>query len=71
MRTTASDGEQGLKVLKKNDVQLVISDFMMPRMNSAQFLSRIKRLYPDMIRVMLTLVRSSAQLMGERSINSS
>ena len=61
---TAPDGEQALKVLEKNTVQLVISDFMMPRMNGAQFLSRVKSLYPDMIRIMLTGHADTRAVMG-------
>ena len=51
---TAGDGLEALKMLEQNDVQLVISDFMMPKMNGAQFLAQAKQKYPDMIRIMLT-----------------
>lgn len=61
---TVPDGEQALNVLEKNDVQLVISDFMMPRMNGAQFLSRVKSLYPDMIQIMLTGHADTRAVMG-------
>lgn len=61
---TAPDGEQAIKVLAKNEVQLVISDFMMPKMNGAQFLSQVKSLYPDMIRIMLTGHADTRAVMG-------
>lgn len=61
---TALDGEQAIRVLEKNQVQLVISDFMMPKMNGAQFLSQVKSLYPDMIRIMLTGHADTRAVMG-------
>ena len=61
---TASDGEQAMKVLEQNEVHLVISDFMMPRMNGAQFLSLAKKQYPDMIRIMLTGHADTRAVMG-------
>ncbi len=51
---TASNAQEALDYLKTNPCQLVISDFKMPGMNGAQFLQEAKKLYPNMIRIMLT-----------------
>ncbi len=51
---TASNGEEALKVLAETPCQLMITDYMMPQMNGAQLLRKVKELYPDIIRIMLT-----------------
>jgi type II secretory ATPase GspE/PulE/Tfp pilus assembly ATPase PilB-like protein/DNA-binding response OmpR family regulator len=51
---TASDGNEALEVLKKNNCQLMISDFMMPGMNGAELLRKARDIYPEIIRIMLT-----------------
>jgi YesN/AraC family two-component response regulator len=51
---TASSGEEGLKVLKENDVQLVISDQRMPEMSGTEFLAALKTNYPDVLRIILS-----------------
>ena len=44
---TAGGGEEGLDILEKTDVQLVISDQRMPDMGGTEFLSRVRELYPE------------------------
>lgn len=51
---TASSGKEGLDILSKNDVHLVISDQRMPEMSGTEFLAEIKEKYPDVIRIILT-----------------
>lgn len=51
---TASSGEEGLKVLEKNDVHMVISDQRMPKMSGTEFLAALKTKYPDVIRIILS-----------------
>ena len=51
---TATSGAKGLKVLKENDVHLVISDQRMPEMSGTEFLAKVKENYPDVIRIVLT-----------------
>jgi type II secretory ATPase GspE/PulE/Tfp pilus assembly ATPase PilB-like protein/DNA-binding response OmpR family regulator len=50
----AENGDEALKILEKETCQLMISDYMMPKMNGAELLRKAKKLYPDMIRIMLT-----------------
>jgi len=51
---TASSGEEGLKVLKENDVHMVISDQRMPKMSGTEFLAALKTNYPDVLRIILS-----------------
>ena len=51
---TAPSGDEGLKILEENSVSLVISDYRMPEMNGVQFLSKVKELYPNTIRIILS-----------------
>lgn len=51
---TAENGEQGLSLLQKHDVDLVISDMRMPVMDGATFLAQVAKNWPDIIRILLT-----------------
>lgn len=50
----AGSGAEGLSMLALNDVQVVISDQRMPGMMGIEFLSRVKQIHPDTIRIMLS-----------------
>lgn len=52
---TAPGPEEGLKAVVQNGpFAVVVSDFRMPRMTGIQFLSKVKQLSGDTVRVMLT-----------------
>jgi len=51
---TANSGEEGLKLLKENNVHLVVCDQRMPEMSGTDFMARVKVDYPDIIRIVLT-----------------
>jgi len=51
---TFISAEKALGAMKDLHVDLVISDFLMPGMNGLEFLAEVKRLYPDVVRVLLT-----------------
>ena len=51
---TATSGPEGLELLKKGPVSLIISDQRMPGMIGAEFLGQAKALSPHAIRIMLT-----------------
>lgn len=50
----AKSGEEGIEILKNNEVQLIITDQRMPEMTGIQFLESVIPDYPDCIRVILT-----------------
>jgi two-component system, probable response regulator PhcQ len=51
---TAESGEEGLHILGKHAVQLVISDQNMPGMSGIDFLKLVRDRHPYVIRMMLT-----------------
>lgn len=51
---TAAGGQEALEILAHDSCHIVISDFKMPKMNGGELLRSVKKLYPDMIRIMLT-----------------
>lgn len=51
---TASGGHAGLEILKENDVSVIVSDQRMPKMTGTEFLSKVKELYPDTVRIVLS-----------------
>jgi len=51
----AEGGEEALRVLKeKGPFAVIVSDMRMPDMNGVELLSKVKDLYPDTVRLMLT-----------------
>jgi len=52
---TAKDAEAGWNILQeKGEVELVLSDNKLPGMLGIDFLIKVKRLYPDTIRILIT-----------------
>lgn len=51
---TAEGGAQGLELLEREPVDLVISDMRMPNMDGAQFLEQVRQKWPDTVRILLT-----------------
>ena len=51
---TAGSGEQGLEILEREDIALVIADQVMPSMSGVEFLEKACELKPEAIRIMLT-----------------
>ncbi len=51
---TATSGSEGLEILKKEKVQIVISDYRMPVMNGAEFLKEVVKLQPETVRIVLS-----------------
>jgi diguanylate cyclase (GGDEF)-like protein len=50
----ATSGQEGLEILAQNEVGVVISDQRMPGMDGVEFLTRVKDLYPQTIRIILS-----------------
>lgn len=51
---TAEGGAQGLEILARESVDLVVSDMRMPEMNGAQFLEKVREQWPETVRILLT-----------------
>jgi response regulator RpfG family c-di-GMP phosphodiesterase len=51
---TAAGGAEALALLESEPVAVVVSDMRMPQMNGATFLSKVRTLYPDVVRILLT-----------------
>ena len=51
---TCDNPIKALAILRRRKIQLVISDFKMPLMNGAEFLRKVKKNHPEVIRIMLT-----------------
>ena len=51
---TAESGAQGLEIMEREAVHLVVSDMRMPEMNGAQFLEKVRIKWPETVRMLLT-----------------
>ena len=51
---SANSALEGMEVLKDNRIKVVISDEKMPEITGSEFLSMVRRDYPDIVRIMLT-----------------
>ena len=50
----ATSARQALRMLSEHNVKVVVSDQQMPGMSGVDFLQRVKSLFPDTVRVMLS-----------------
>jgi diguanylate cyclase (GGDEF)-like protein len=50
----ANSGREGMEMLAQHEVGVVISDQRMPEMSGVEFLSKVKELYPNTIRIVLS-----------------
>ncbi|HFK5879032.1 TPA: adenylate/guanylate cyclase domain-containing protein [Legionella pneumophila] len=51
---TATSGREGIDIMRRNNIQIVITDQRMPEMTGVQFLESIISEYPNTIRMILT-----------------
>ena len=51
---TAESASEGFSLLARNEVQVIVSDQRMPEMNGTEFLARVKNLYPNTVRMVLS-----------------
>jgi DNA-binding NtrC family response regulator len=49
-----TDPEAAVRFLENNAVDVVVSDYLMPKMNGIQLLARAKQLQPEAARILLT-----------------
>ena len=64
---TATSGEEGLEILDREEIALVISDQVMPGMSGVEFLEKVIERNPRAIRIMLTGYADMSSLV--RAIN--
>ncbi len=50
----ANSAEEALQILEKNAYDVIVSDVRMPAMDGIQLLMRIQKLYPHMVRIVLS-----------------
>lgn len=50
----AADGEEALAMLEQSEVDVVVSDMIMPRMDGAALLSEVRRRWPTTVRIVLS-----------------
>ncbi|OGT01680.1 MAG: diguanylate cyclase [Gallionellales bacterium RBG_16_57_15] len=50
----AKSGPEGLALMKENEVGVVVSDQRMPEMTGVEFLTQVKELYPNTVRIVLS-----------------
>ncbi len=50
----ATSGQEGLEILEKAPVDVVVSDMRMPLMDGAEFLTKVRDLYPGTVRIILS-----------------
>ncbi len=58
---TADNGKTALKVLEENDIDLVVSDINMPKMDGTSLLKQVKQNYPDVPIMLMTAYGSIEQ----------
>jgi response regulator RpfG family c-di-GMP phosphodiesterase len=51
---TAGSGAEGLSILDKEKIDLVVSDMRMPEMDGAHFLEQVRNRWPQVVRILLT-----------------
>lgn len=51
---TAPGAREGLRILDKEDVDIVVADYRMPYMDGLKFLQEVRELYPGIARVILS-----------------
>jgi len=50
----AASGQEGLDILAREEVWVVVSDYLMPGMRGIEFLSKARALRPETVRIMMT-----------------
>lgn len=50
----AANGDEALEIMKKNQVDLIMTDYRMPEMNGVEFLRKAIEINPDSLRLILS-----------------
>lgn len=52
--TTAESADEGLKILEREFIHVILSDQRMPKMTGIEFFESIQNIYPNPIRILMT-----------------
>jgi two-component system response regulator VicR len=61
---TATSGQEALEKIRQHGIDMVISDQRMPGMSGTELLTKIKQIYPDSIRILLSGFTDIEALIG-------
>ncbi len=61
---TAASGQEGISILEKEHVQLVISDYRMPSMSGVEFLREVYKRWPATVRIVLSGYADASAIVG-------
>jgi|WetSurMetagenome_2_1015567.scaffolds.fasta_scaffold01275_12 two-component system, NtrC family, sensor kinase len=61
---TATSAGEGLELLAQNDVQIVMSDYRMPVTNGVDFLSEVRKRWPNTVRIVLSGYADTASIVS-------
>jgi CheY-like chemotaxis protein len=61
---TATSAREGFKILANTPIGVIVSDQRMPDMSGTEFLTRVKALYPDTVRIVLSGYTDLATVTG-------
>lgn len=65
----AEDGFEGLRQLKINSFDIVLTDINMPKMDGWEFLKKIDTLYPELTTAVITGLSSSKRIPQDLSLS--
>ncbi len=51
---TAGSAEEALQLLRERQIHVIVSDARMPKMSGIELLEEVRRLYPDIVRMMFS-----------------
>jgi len=51
---TAQNGEEAMRILRENEIAVVLTDQRMPRLSGVELLKRVKEEHPDTVRMLMT-----------------
>jgi len=51
---SAANARDGLEILRKHDVQVIVCDQRMPEVSGLEFLTQVKKMHPETVRIMLS-----------------
>lgn len=60
---TAESGDEGLKLVKEHDFDIIFSDIRMPEMDGIEFLSKSREISPNSVRIVLSAFADREQVL--------